>query len=350
MKKEESKSNLFKIGFLGGLGGLTLCLAFSVLPYSDYIFAVVIGIVFYSVVNLPYNDGIEISAITSTLKATKQISYLIISILISILATHALIKVIPKYGILSIRFLKGINFAGFILGAISYIIFNLKGRFDFPKFEKVFYPKAWLEKSDLKKFSYKVITEFSQKCIYCSTKFETIVDMKFMPSSNIWEQMFTKRIEPLKIPYCLKHASESIIFKRITFFVYLITYIYIIASNIRENMRFFDLAFLVVGAHIIAVLTQVGAKVLLTPFFPSISMMPTYNIIAFRGVIGRSLNIKVKVKTSDKTIELQLVRPIKLSELEKYNNENYIIHEEATVEENTDDKIKKTQLNSSKVG
>ena len=320
--KEQSKYNILKIGLLGGVGGLSLFLILSFLPYSDYISGGIFGLLFIIVLLAPYNDGIELSSVSTIFKNPKSIGYLVTSVIICILVTQILIKVIPRYGLLSLELLKGVNIAGFILGVTSFIIFNLKGRFDFPKWINIASKKATLTESNLKKYNFEIQAEFPNKCICCSEDSETTVDMKFERSSNIWAQIFSKgkKVEPLKIPYCSKHASEAKLNKRILFFAYFVPAAYIIFTNYKSNNDFFNLLALIVCTHFLSVFIQLGVKVILTPFLNSIKMMPIYNIFAVSGLIGRLLGIKVKDYPSDKTIEFQFSNSIIASEFENANS------------------------------
>ena len=320
--KNQSESNVFKVGVLGAVSGLSIFLIFSWLPFSNYISGSIMGLIFSLVLLLPYHDGIELTSIKTIATEPKSIIIMIISITIAIIITVVLVRLVSWRGLIGLEIFTGANLAGILLGLLTFIIFNLKGRFDFPKWVSVHPKKSTFSDSNLDSYNFMISATFPNKCTYCGENSETTVDMKFERSTNVWAQMFTKgkKLEPVKVPFCTKHANESKINTRILFFSYLVPAIYIIVNYFRHHSRieFFDILALAIGAHIISTLIQLGVKVTLTPFFQSIKAVPLH--FTGYGMIGRLLGLKIKASVSDRSAEYKFANSTISTEFEEVNS------------------------------
>lgn len=322
--KTQSASNIFKVGILGAVSGITIFLVFSWLPFSIYISSSIIGLLFSVVLILPYDNGVKFTSIKNIATKPKSIIIIIISIAIAIIITVLLVRLIPWRGLFGIEIVTGASLAAIILGVITFILFNLKGRFSYPKWT-IKHSNSMFSNSKFRKYNYKITSRFPNTCVYCGNNSDSIVEMKFDFSTNVWAHFFTKgkKMEPAKIPYCSEHARESKMYSQILFLSYLIPFILIIIINLiyyfvhTTKIELFNILALPIFAHLISCLIQLGVKITLTPFFKTINSVPLH-FISY-GIVGTLLGIKIKLSLSNGQVKYKLINQTFAHEFEKIN-------------------------------
>ena len=339
------KPNYALAALYGLASGLTSSLVFNWLPYILFrliglhrfgfnfwylnMAAIVMAVLFVLVLFLPYKDGPVLSEIKIIWTDKKRLVYSILCVAGTYLIQGPLryfsgVYIYPDLKIFNGGFESTLHFSIplMFLGVIFFILLAAMGRFRTVKWIKLNTLSFTESVSESGSEGMKSFVQFPDQCFYCGEKAEKKGKMKLERSDNMWVQMFSKekKIAPLQIPYCGKHASESKIFHYILQTAYIAPVCLIIADFLIRGFRadFFEILAVILYAHFVSTFIQWGARSFLTPLFPNINGFPLAGFN--KGMIGRQLGIKIIAKPERSHMQAKIINPSVKDEFVKLNS------------------------------
>jgi hypothetical protein len=203
---------------------------------------------------------------------------------------------------------------------ILFIHLNLKDLFHYKKFHSSHY--AQIPSNEIDGIT-KLDIHFPNHCLYCKNESILPYEIKLTRQTNVWGWIFTKskKMLPISLPYCKSHHDENKKLRNIMLYSYIITFIIfflhiIISANSNNNFSS-ETVLYVILIHFVALFVSFGIKLVLIPFFPSISGIPLITL-GF-GYVGHSLAIGIRVNWKQWYLTLKFQNPELKTEIEDLN-------------------------------